>query len=81
MSQFDYFQYRYEWDDVETRINSELSEDWREETLAQFRTAIELSAKARIYIALVDKLLDGDISEDIFHTRLKDQLNGTEAAF
>ena len=78
---FDYVQYRFTQiaDDIERAIennnvpNDEWSSganDFSDETLAEFRTAIDLLKRAQVYVHRVDWLLSHDDSEGCFHGRL-----------
>lgn len=84
---FDYLQYRFP--EIVEAIEQEIinnnaepkPEDWfepnnfREETIAEFRKGIEYIKKAQIYAQRIDWLLSGDDSEDSFHERLYDDLS------
>ena len=47
---------------------------YTEETLAEFRKAIEVLKQAEVYAQRIDWLLSGDDGEDNFHERLKEDL-------
>lgn len=48
--------------------------DFTEETIQEFRNAIGVLKRARVYAQRVDWLLSGDDSEESFHKRLKEEL-------
>lgn len=47
---------------------------YTEETLAEFRKAIETLKQAEVYAQRIDWLLSGDDGEENFHERLKEDL-------
>ena len=81
---FDYQQYRLGdiADSIEASIevNNVKSEEFEwvqeysAETIAEFKTAVDLLRRARIYAQRIDWLLSGDDSEKDFHKRLKEEL-------
>ena len=82
---FDYVQYRFTQiaDEIERAIennnvpNDEWSSganDFSDETLAEFRTAIDLLKRAQVYVHRIDYLLSHDDNEEYFHRRLKADL-------
>lgn len=84
---FDYLQYRITEivDGIEQEIKTNNAEprkeDWfepnnfKDETIAEFRKGIELLKKAQIYAQRIDWLLSGDDSEETFHQRLAEDLS------
>lgn len=50
------------------------SNDYSEETLAEFKKAIGIIQQAEVYIHRIDWLVSGDDGEDNFHIRLKEDL-------
>lgn len=84
---FDYLQYRFTEivDAIEQEIRDNNAEprpkDWfkpnnfREETIEEFKKGIEYIKKAQIYAQRIDWLLSGDDGEDTFHERLSDDLS------
>lgn len=48
--------------------------DYTEETIREFRNAIGVLKRARVYAQRVDWLLSGDDNEESFHERLKEEL-------
>lgn len=48
---------------------------YTEETLSEFRKAVEVLKKAEVYAQRIDWLLSGDDGENSFHKRLKEDLN------
>jgi hypothetical protein len=84
---FDYLQHRFteiieaiEYE-IENNNAEPRPEDWfnpnnfREETIAEFKKGIELLKKAQIYANRIDYLLSGDDGEDTFHERLSEDLS------
>jgi hypothetical protein len=49
--------------------------DYSEDTIKEFKQAIDILRKAEIYTQRIDWLLSGDDSEETFHIRLKEDLN------
>ncbi len=49
--------------------------NFSEETIAEFKTGINLLKKAQIYAQRIEWLLSGDDSEDAFHKRLSEDLS------
>lgn len=47
---------------------------YSDETIAEFKNAIEILKKAYIYAQRIDWLLSGDDGEESFHERLKEEL-------
>lgn len=47
---------------------------YTEETLAEFRKAVEILKQAEVYAQRIDWLLSGDDGEESFHERLKEDL-------
>lgn len=47
---------------------------YTEETLAEFRKAVEILKQAEVYAQRIDWLLSGDDGEETFHERLKEDL-------
>ena len=88
---FDYLQYRITEivDGIEQEIRNNNAkprkEDWfepnnfKEETINEFKKGIELLKKAQIYAQRIDWLISGDDGEETFHQRLSEDLskNGT----
>lgn len=48
---------------------------YSEETLVEFRKAVEILKQAEVYAQRIDWLLSGDDGEETFHERLKEDLN------
>jgi hypothetical protein len=84
---FDYQQYRlgYIADAVEQLIRDNHSQelnDWgyprgreySDETIREFKRAVELLNQALIYAQRIDWLVSGDDGEDTFHARLAEDL-------
>jgi hypothetical protein len=49
--------------------------DYSEDTIKEFKQAIDILKKAEVYTQRIDWLLSGDDSEETFHSRLKEDLN------
>lgn len=49
--------------------------EYTEETINEFKKAIEIIKQAKVYIDRIDYLLAGDDSEESFHKRLKEELS------
>lgn len=49
--------------------------DYSEDTIKEFKQAINILKKAEVYTQRIDGLLSGDDSEESFHIRLKEDLN------
>lgn len=47
---------------------------YTEETLSEFRKAVEILKQAEVYAQRIDWLLSGDDGEESFHERLKEDL-------
>jgi hypothetical protein len=87
LSLFDYLQYRFTEivDTIEQEIidnnKKPRPEDWfepnnfRKETIEEFRKGIEYIKKAQIYAQIIDWLLSDDDAEDTFHERLAEDLS------
>lgn len=83
---FNYLQYRFTEivDIIEQEIRDNNAEprpnDWfvpnnyREETIEEFKKGIEYIKKAQIYAHRIDWLLSGDDNEDTFHKSLSEDL-------
>ena len=83
---FDYLQYKFTEivDVIEQEIIDNNAEprpkDWfepnnfREETIAEFKKGIEYIKKAQIYVQRIDWLLSGDDGEESFLKSLKEEL-------
>lgn len=52
--------------------------DYSEETIREFKKAIELLKKGHVYAQRIDWLVSGDDGETTFHNRLNDELNKIE---
>jgi hypothetical protein len=84
---FDYLQYRITEiiDGIEQEIRDNNVEprkeycfelnNFKEETINEFKKGIELLKKAQIYAQRIDWLLSGDDSEESFHQRLSEDLS------
>lgn len=59
-----------EWEDI-TRWSGHR---WTEATRREFREAIKVLKKAKVYAHRIDWLLSGDDDEEYFHKRLKEDL-------
>ena len=90
---FDYAQYKISQiaDEVESVVfhnDSTDKDEWGQtkgnhftpETIAEFKTGIELLRKACVYAQRIDWLLSCDDSEDSFHERLRLELSKLEAS-
>jgi hypothetical protein len=78
---FDYKQFELQRiaDDIEQLIvDSEETDDWdykyKDETIAEFKRAVEMLRRAYIYVQRIDWLVSADDSESTFHKRLNQQL-------
>lgn len=74
---FEYFQNRYEWDDIIDRLTQEIAEnngEYTDETISEFQSALDTVRKARVMIRRIDYLLSGNIGEETFHRRLAEDL-------
>jgi xanthine dehydrogenase molybdopterin-binding subunit B len=77
---FDYEQYKLQQiaDDIEQHIvdNEEVNWDYKykDETIAEFKRAVEMLRRAYIYVQRIDWLVSADDSESTFHKRLNQQL-------
>lgn len=82
---FDYQQYRLGdiADSIESAIEVnnvksdefEWVQDYSPETIAEFKTAVDLLRRAHIYAQRIDWLLSGDDGEKQFHERLHEELS------
>jgi hypothetical protein len=52
--------------------------NYTEETIKEFRNAIDILRRAEIYAQRVDYLISGDDGEESFHSRLKEELKKYE---
>lgn len=88
---FDYKQYQlgYIADEIEEVIfknDSDEKNEWGDtighhyspETIAEFKTAVDLLRKCQIYVHRIDWLVSCDDGEDSFHKRLKHDLEKLE---
>lgn len=80
---FDHIQHSF--DDVIYKIEAIIKvngdTDWynfSENTLAEFRVAIQLLNKTRTYVQRIDWLVSGDDGEETFHRRLKEDLEDND---
>jgi hypothetical protein len=84
---FDYQQYRLSdiADSIECVINANLDDanvndvdEWvqsySKETIAEFKTAVDLLRRAQCYAQRIDWLVSGDDGENTFHERLKEDI-------
>jgi len=77
---FNYKQYELQQiaDDIEQHIvdNEDVGWDYRykEETIDEFKRAVEMLRRAYIYVQRIDWLVSADDSESTFHKRLNQQL-------
>lgn len=80
---FDYMQYQIDiiYDGIKQLIiNNKEPDEWgytrnySEETIEEFKKALDLLAKAAVYAQRIDWLVSGDDSEKAFHVRLKEEL-------
>ena len=64
---------QYQLSDVIENIEQEIIEslEFSDETITEFKNAIDHIKKAQIYMQRIDWFLSGDDSEEVFHTRLK----------
>jgi hypothetical protein len=59
-------------------IYSNKKNEWQnysDETIAEFKTRLELCRKAAVYAQRIDWLVSGDDGDDNFHKRLKHELS------
>ena len=49
--------------------------EFTDETIAEFKKALEMLRTASIYVQRIDWLVSGDDGEETFHERLKEELN------
>ena len=63
--------HQFEYEEYE---DGEYYPEYSDETIAEFKNAIEVLKKARIYINRIDYLIAGDDGEESFHKRLNDEL-------
>jgi len=77
---FNYEQYKLQQiaDDIEQNIvdNEDVGWDYKykDETIAEFKRAVEMLRRAYIYVQRIDWLVSADDSESTFHKRLNQQL-------
>jgi hypothetical protein len=84
---FDYNQWKIQMiaDEIEQLIidnDSEEKDEWgeikghhfNEDTIRQFKAAVELLKVSYVFAQRIDWLVSGDDGEDSFHRRLKDEL-------
>jgi hypothetical protein len=77
---FNYEQYKIQQiaDDIEQNIvdNEDVGWDYKykDETIAEFKRAVEMLRRAYIYVQRIDWLVSADDSESTFHKRLNQQL-------
>lgn len=80
---FNYIQYQIDiiYDGINqlVRNNKEPDEyghvrNYSEETIEEFKKALDLLSKAAVYAQRIDWLVSGDDSEKAFHDRLKEEL-------
>jgi len=77
---FDYEQYKLQQiaDDIEQHIVDREEINWdykyKDETIAEFKRAVEMLRRAYIYVQRIDWLVSADDSESTFHKRLNQQL-------
>jgi wyosine [tRNA(Phe)-imidazoG37] synthetase (radical SAM superfamily) len=77
---FDYKQYELQQiaDDIEQHIVDREEINWdykyKDETIAEFKRAVEMLRRAYIYVQRIDWLVSADDSESTFHKRLNQQL-------
>lgn len=80
---FDYDQYKIAiiadsieqliWDNNSEELNEwgdRKSRDYTEETISEFRIAVQMLRRAEIYVQRIDWLVSGDDGEDNLHKRL-----------
>ena len=66
--------YTMEVIDWQTNEEAPLRDSLREETLTEFKKAVEVLRLAAIYTHRIDWMLSGDDGEDNFHERLAEDL-------
>ena len=80
---FEYKQYQLDYiaDEIEQLIlTNEIPNEWgwclnlSDETLAEFRKAVNIIKIGAIYAQRIDWLVSGDDGEESFHKRLKEEL-------
>ena len=49
--------------------------DFSDDTISEFKQAVNLLRKAEIYVQRIDWLVSGDDGEESFHRRLEDELS------
>jgi len=79
---FEYKQYEFQHiaDDIEQIVLDNDTDEYygySEETLKEFKKAVEILKKAQIYVQRIDWLVSGDDGEDTFHERLGKDLEGS----
>lgn len=80
-----YIRYRFLDEDEKQYIREHSAtmpnrEEFSENTLLEFRKAIDLLRKAEVYLQRIDWLLSGDDGEETFHKRLKEDLSKLESS-
>ena len=60
--------------DWQTNEEAPARDNLREETLIEFKKAVEVLRLAAIYVHRIDWMLSGDDGEDNFHERLAEDL-------
>lgn len=61
-----------------TEWGDDISRHFTPKTIEEFKTAVQLLAKAHIYAHRIDWLLSGDDGEETFHQRLKKDLDNMD---
>lgn len=75
-----YFEYKqYALDDIISSIDQIIRDieqyEFRDQkTIEEFRNALDVCKRARVYVHRIDWFLSGDDSEETFHERLKEEL-------
>lgn len=65
-----------EWDkEIVEDFHKNGDRRYSDETMEEFKTALEVIQKAAVYMERIDYLLSGDDGEEEFHKRLKEDLN------
>lgn len=63
--------------DIEEDLESNAYQyQYSEQTIAEFKNAIDMLNKAYIYAQRIDWFLSGDDGDESFHKRLSNELNG-----
>ena len=64
-----------DFDDIEEKLLLQIHSQYSDETIEEFKCALNLLKTTRIYIKRIDWLVSGDDSEESFHERLQEELS------